>query len=92
MSDRDDLLKNANIEKIAQDGQKIYDKIKVKYEPAHNGEFLAIETESENAYLGKTSAEAVEIAREKHPDKVFYVIKIGYAVAETLAALAKQWI
>jgi hypothetical protein len=91
MPDREDLIKNADIEKIAKEGQKIYDKIKIKYEPEHNGEFLAIEIESGKIYLGKSSAEAVEIAREKHKDKVFYVVKIGYSVAETLAALIEEW-
>jgi hypothetical protein len=91
MPDREDLIKNADIEKIAEEGQKIYDKIKIKYEPEHNGEFLAIEIESGQVYLGKTSAEAVEIARGKHKDKVFYVVKIGYLVAETLAALIEEW-
>ncbi|MBI5403795.1 MAG: hypothetical protein HY959_10385 [Ignavibacteriae bacterium] len=91
MPDREDLIKNANIDKIAKEGQKIYDKIKIKYEPEHNGEFLAIEIESEQVYLGKTSAEAVEIARLKHKDKVFYVVKIGYTAADTLAGLFKEW-
>jgi hypothetical protein len=91
MPDREDLIKNADIDKIAEEGQKIYDKIKIKYEPKHNGEFLAIEIESRQVYLGKTSAEAVEVARLKHKNKVFYVVKIGYTVAETLAGLFKEW-
>ena len=86
MLKKEDLIKNTDIEKIAKQGQKIYDKIKIKYEPEHNGEFLAIEIESGKVYLGKSSAEAVEIARRKHKNQVFYVVKIGYSVAETLAA------
>jgi hypothetical protein len=92
MPNREDLIKNADLEKIAKEGQKIYDKIKIKYEPEHNGEFLAIEIESGEIFIGKTSAEAVEIARKKHDDKVFFVVKIGYAVAETMASLIEEWI
>lgn len=87
MNKSEQLTKKADIAKIAQKGAKIYEKIKLDYEPQKNGEFLAIDIESKKAYLGKTSSEAVELAREKHPNKVFYVVKIGHSVAETLANL-----
>jgi len=38
-----DLIKKADIPKIAQEGGKIYQKIKVNYEPKENGKFLAID-------------------------------------------------
>lgn len=34
------------------------------------------------------SSDAVEQARKEHPDKVFYVVKIGYSVAEALADMS----
>lgn len=81
----DELIKKTDIQKIAEEGAKIYDKIKVNYDPKERGKFLAIDIESEKVYLGKTSAEALESARQHHPNKVFYVIKIGFDVAETMA-------
>jgi len=84
---RNDLIKNADIQHIAEAGSKIYQKIKTKYEPKENGKFLAIDINSEQTYLGNTSAEALELAREKHPNEVFYVVKIGFDVAETMARL-----
>lgn len=81
----DELIKKADIQKIAEEGAKIYDQIKVNYDPKEKGKFLAIDIESKNAYLGNTSAEALELARQNHPNKVFYVIKIGFDVAETMA-------
>lgn len=81
----EDLIKQADIQKIAEEGSKIYDKIKVNYDPKERGKFLAIDIDSEKAYLGNTSAEALELARQNHPDKVFYVVKIGFDVAETMA-------
>lgn len=86
----DDLIKKADIQKIAETGTKIYETIKLKYEPAQNGKFLAIDIESKDIFLGNTSSEAVERAREAHPDKVFYVVKIGFSAAETLASLASK--
>lgn len=81
----EELLKNADIKKIADEGTKIYAQIKVKYEPKENGKFLAIDIDSKDVYLGNTSAEALELARQKHPNKVFYVVKIGFDVVETMA-------
>lgn len=85
MPNNEDLLKTVDIQKIAEEGARVYERIKVDYDPKEKGKFLAIEAESENAYLGNTSAEALELAREAHPNKVFYVVKIGYDVAETMA-------
>lgn len=81
----EDLIKQVDIQKIAEEGAKIYEEIKVNYDPKEKGKFLAIDIESRKAYLGNTSAEAVELARQNHPDKVFYVVKIGFDVAETMA-------
>ena len=85
-----DLLNQADFQEISRKGQEIYQSKKLEYEPTHNGKFLAIETETKELYLGETSAEAMEKARQTNPGKVFYVVKIGSNVAETMAqAFAK---
>lgn len=81
----ENLIKNADIQKIADNGSKIYNQIKINYDPKEKGRFLAIDIESKKAYLGNTSAEALALARNKHPRKIFYVVKIGFDVAETMA-------
>jgi len=86
-NNNEELIKSADIQKIAEEGAKIYDKIKSNYEPVNNGKFLAIDIESNDVFLGNTSSEAVELARKAHPNKVFYVVKIGFSAAETLASL-----
>lgn len=87
MTNNDELIKKANIQKIAEEGAKIYESIKLQYEPAQNGKFLAIDIESKDAYIGNISSEAVELARKAHPNKVFYVVRVGFSAAETLATL-----
>jgi len=87
MADSEELIKKADIQKIAEEGAKIYESIKLRFEPAQNGKFLAIDIESKDTFVGNTSSEAVELARKAHPNKVFYVVKIGFSAAETLAAL-----
>jgi len=79
------LYKKINIEKIASEGAKIYEKVKEQFEPEKNGKFLAIEIDSKETFLGKTSSEALIKAKQKFPDKVFFVVKIGFTVAETIA-------
>lgn len=84
-NNNEELIKKADIQKIAKEGVKIYEQIKVNYDPKEKGKFLAIDIDSKDAYLGNTSAEALELARQNHPNKVFYVVKIGFEVAETMA-------
>lgn len=87
MNNTEELIKKADIQRIATEGAKIYEKIKNQYEPNHNDKFLAIDIDSEEVFLGNTSSEAVEAARNTHPDKVFYVVKIGSSVVDILARL-----
>jgi hypothetical protein len=87
MSNSEELLKTANIQDIAEKGAKIYEQIKDQYEPQDSGKFLAIEVSSGDVYPAAISSEAVELARKAHPNTVFYVVKIGHSVAETLASM-----
>lgn len=64
MENNNALLKDIDIQKVADKGAKIYEKVKVKYEPKKNGKFLAIEIESGKVYLGSTSAEALMLAKK----------------------------
>ncbi len=83
----DALLKDIDLEKIAREGNAIYEEVKSEFEPDHHGKFLAIDIESKDHYLADTSADAVASARIAHPEKVFYVKKIGFDAAETMASL-----
>ncbi len=66
----EELIKSTDIQ-IAEEGAKVYEQIKLNYDPKERGKFLAIDIESKKTYLGNTSAEAVELARQNHPNKVF---------------------
>ncbi len=81
----EELTKTADLQGIATKGAKIYEEIKSQFEPGFNGKFLAIDVDTRKTYIADTSANAVVKAREQHPNKVFYVVKIGYDAAETLA-------
>lgn len=81
----EELIKKADLQKIVNEGEKIYEEIKSHYEPQQNGKFLAIEVESKKVYVADTSADAVVMAKKDYPEKIFYVVKIGHGFTETLA-------
>lgn len=68
------LIKDADIQEIANAGSKIYESIQYQFEADQHGKFLAIDTTSKDFFLGDTSSEAVEKARIIHPNTVFYVV------------------
>ncbi|MFQ6058206.1 MAG: hypothetical protein ACE5MB_04900 [Anaerolineae bacterium] len=69
-----------NKDEIVEKGQRIYETIKDKLEPEHKGEIVAIEPDTGDYFLGQSVIEAIEKGREKYPDSVFHVIRIGYPV------------
>lgn len=71
-------LEPIDIHQLSEEGKKIYQELKDSLETEHKGEYLAIEVESGDYFIGKTIEEAGEKARQKYPDKVFHLIKIGY--------------
>ncbi|MDP3795096.1 MAG: hypothetical protein Q8R13_04170 [bacterium] len=86
----EDILKNTDIQKIAEKGKEIYEKVKSKYEPANIGKFLAIETDSGEIFMGENSVEAVSVAKERFADKIFYVVKIGHESTEVMSRVVSR--
>lgn len=63
-------------------GRRLYEtKLKALLEPKHKGEYVAIEPDSGDYYLGHTMSEAYERAVAEHPDKQFYLARVGYRAA-----------
>lgn len=52
-----------------------------RLEVEHPGQFVAIEVESGDYFLGTTIQEADEKASAKHPGSVFYIVRIGRRAA-----------
>ena len=64
-------------ENVLAKGKEIYEKIKAKLEPDHNGEIVAIDVDSGEYFVGKTLLEANDKAREKYLNKQLYFARIG---------------
>jgi dephospho-CoA kinase len=59
-------------------GQYIYNKtLKGVLEPQHNGQFVAIETQSGRYFLGNTRTEVLMTAHAQMPDARFFLTRIG---------------
>lgn len=68
--------------KIAELGRKFYqDHLKKILEPDHIGEFVSIEPESGQYFLGKTGGEAIAEGNKIFPDKILFLARIGYKSA-----------
>lgn len=75
-----------NPNEIVRKGEEIYQKeLKEKLEKNYLGKFVAIEVESKEYFLGETSVEASQKARKKYPDKVTYLMKVGYPAVFTMS-------
>lgn len=76
MADNPQLLDTP--EKIAQAGERFYaERHKAKLEASHNGQFVAINVLTGDAYVGQFSEMALEAARKAAPNGVFHLIRIG---------------
>jgi hypothetical protein len=67
---------------LTESGQRFYDgRLKALLEPEHEGEFVAIDSESERYFLGPTGLAALRAGRKELPDKLFYPLRVGHAAA-----------
>lgn len=78
MANTIDTHQGINIHEVAARGNEIYEHIKTRYE-REKGKFLAIDIESKDVFLADSTVDAVLAAKSKYPDRVFYVLRIGYA-------------
>jgi hypothetical protein len=74
-------------EVFAHKAETIYNrKYRATYERKYHGQIVAIDVGSEEAFVGKTELAALNKARRKHPDHVFYFLRVGYKAALRVAS------
>ncbi len=77
-----EFLKRFDIERLARGAREIYEEVKGLYEPQENGKYLAIISESRQAYFGETGIAAANLAHAEHPDRIAHIMRIGYTTPE----------
>lgn len=66
---------------IVSKAKVLYESIRLRLEREYAGQFVAIEPESQDFFLGQSFDSAVTAARTAHPDRVSHTIRIGYQAA-----------
>ena len=67
---------------LIERAERLYEeRLKAKLEPAHLHEFVAIEPESGNYFLGPTLSEASAACRAVHPDRRAHIMRVGHQAA-----------
>jgi len=61
-----------------------YAEIRNQLEAQHYGDYVMIEVDSGDYFVGKTPEEALRRAEVAHPGKAFYLIRIGYKAVHKL--------
>ena len=71
-------------EELLRRGWQRYAELREGLEAQHYGEFVMIEIDSGDYFIGATSQEALHRAEAAHPDKAFCLIRIGYKAVRKL--------
>jgi hypothetical protein len=75
-------MSEVNMDEFVQRAEKVYaTHLRTVLEPAHVDEFVAIEPESDDYFLGRTISEAVGAARRPHPDRLAHTMRVGHRAA-----------
>lgn len=75
---------------IAEDAKQVYEsQLKTRLEADHPGKYVAIEPQSGSYYLGTTSLEAALAAKQAHPQRKSFLIRIGHDAAFHLGGCSK---
>lgn len=76
------------MQSLAEKGRDFYNRnLKHLFEPERNGEFVALDPETGTCFLGKTGREALGKAEAAHPDRQFYLQRVGYTFAHSFAGV-----
>ena len=69
-------------EELAQKAEELYySRLRDFLEREHLDDFVAIEPESGDYFLGKTLSEAIGAARRSHPDRLSHAMRVGHRTA-----------
>ena len=72
---------------IAEKAKEVYEsEFKARLEAEHRDEFVAIEPVSKSFFIGDTFIDAALAAKEAHPDRTSFVIRIGHDAAFHIGA------
>ena len=71
-----------DVDEFVRRAEEVYEtRLRAVLEPEHMDEFVAIEPESGDYFLGKTLSEAIGSARRSYPDRLAHAMRVGHKAA-----------
>ena len=72
---------------LARRGQEYYDRfLRAELDPEHKGKYLVLDVDSGDYELDNDEMAASDRARAKHPDRIFYILRVGCRAAVYIGA------
>lgn len=69
-------------QELARRAEAIYEqRLRAILEPTQRGMFVAIEPDSGDHFVGKKIIDAIQASQRVHPDRLCYVMRIGFPTA-----------
>ncbi len=74
---------------LADRAKAIYDeKLKTRLESSNPDDFVAVEPESGEFFLGKTLSEAIQAARAAYTNRLPFVFRVGHSATVELGVMS----
>jgi len=68
-----------DLKQLVRDAKHLYEeKLRSLLEQSHRDEFVAIEPQSSEYFLGRTLSEAIGAARKAYPDRLSHAMRVGH--------------
>lgn len=77
------IQERADPYEISKKGRKVLETLTPELEKKHFGQFIAIDADSGEYFIGDTVIEATRKAQAQYPGKIFFLGRIGYRTAYT---------
>jgi len=75
-------------EDVARRATQLYDeKLREQLERTHLHDFVAIEPDSGEYFLGKTLSDAIQASRAAYPDRLAFAMRVGHSAAVHIGVL-----
>lgn len=75
-------MTRSEVDEFVRRAEEIYAaRLKEALEPEHLDQFVVIEPESGDYFLGKTLGEATQAARQSHPGRLTHAMRVGHRAA-----------
>ena len=66
---------------LVSKAKALFESMRLRLEQEFGGQFVAIEPESQDFFIGQSFDSAVSAARTAHPNRVTYTVRIGHRAA-----------